>query len=226
MPACSGPALEPPAAGGLTPPRHPLLPPPKVGRTGSGKSTLLLALFRLLRIDDGRVTLDGVDTAAVPVARLRSHLALIPQTPLLFSGTVRANLDPTGALAGRPGADAEMWRLLRQVGLAGVIKGLGGLDAPLPTGGGALAVGHKQLLSLTRCLRRVCAGAGRGSGCLLGRRAFKSASPVPPRPPRPRPTLPTSRPWRCRPHPFCQGAPARRVRAGHRRGHRQCRRRY
>jgi ABC-type multidrug transport system fused ATPase/permease subunit len=105
----------------------------------------------LLRIEGGRITLDGVDTASVPVAALRANLALIPQAPLLFSGSVRTNLDPTGALAGAPGADARAWRLLREVGLAGVVSALGGLDAQLPTGGGALAVGHKQLLSLARC---------------------------------------------------------------------------
>lgn len=58
-----------------------------VGRTGSGKSSLLLALFSLIDIDGGRVMLDDVDVATVPLRELRRQIAIIPQDPLLFSGT-------------------------------------------------------------------------------------------------------------------------------------------
>jgi peptide deformylase len=71
-----------------------------VGRTGSGKSSVMAALFRLIeaRCVAGAVTLDGVDTASVGLARLRPSLAIIPQDPTVFSGTLRSNLDPSEAL--------------------------------------------------------------------------------------------------------------------------------
>jgi ATP-binding cassette subfamily C (CFTR/MRP) protein 10 len=65
-----------------------------VGRTGAGKSSLLQALFRMVDISSGSITVDGVDTSSLPLERLRSEMAVIPQDPFLFSGTIRENLDP------------------------------------------------------------------------------------------------------------------------------------
>lgn len=64
-----------------------------VGRTGAGKSSLIAALFRLTDID-GRIEIDNVDTKEVPLHILRSKISIIPQEPVLFSGTLRKNLDP------------------------------------------------------------------------------------------------------------------------------------
>lgn len=65
-----------------------------VGRTGAGKSTLSLALFRFLEARRGSVHIDGIDISKIKLHDLRSRLAIIPQDPVLFSGTIRSNLDP------------------------------------------------------------------------------------------------------------------------------------
>ncbi|XP_038617354.1 multidrug resistance-associated protein 7 [Tachyglossus aculeatus] len=118
-----------------------------VGRTGSGKSSLLLVLFRLLEPSAGRVLLDGTDTARLDLRQLRTSLAIIPQEPFLFSGTVRDNLDPRGRHE-----DATLCEALGQCHLLQVIASLGGLDAELGEGGRLLSLGQRQLLCLARAL--------------------------------------------------------------------------
>ncbi|XP_011927378.1 PREDICTED: multidrug resistance-associated protein 7 isoform X1 [Cercocebus atys] len=118
-----------------------------VGRTGSGKSSLLLVLFRLLEPSSGRVLLDGVDISQLELAQLRSQLAIIPQEPFLFSGTVRENLDPRGLHK-----DRALWQALEQCHLSEVITSMGGLDGELGEGGRSLSLGQRQLLCLARAL--------------------------------------------------------------------------
>ena len=74
-----------------------------VGRTGAGKSSLFQALFRFVEVEHGGVEIDGVSAAGVPLRRLRGAIAIIPQDPFLFSGSVRENVDPAGQ--GRTGSN-------------------------------------------------------------------------------------------------------------------------
>ncbi|KAG2430855.1 hypothetical protein HXX76_009829 [Chlamydomonas incerta] len=121
-----------------------------VGRTGSGKSSLLLTLFRMVELTHGSILLDGVDIAAVGLDALRRHLAVIPQDPVLFGGSLRSNLDPWGAHSSN---DAELWAVLRSVRLAGAVSALpGGLDAQVAAGGANLSAGQRQLLCLARAM--------------------------------------------------------------------------
>ncbi|KFV54269.1 Multidrug resistance-associated protein 7, partial [Gavia stellata] len=118
-----------------------------VGRTGSGKSTLFLALFRMLELKSGRILVDGVDSQMVGLEELRSRLAIIPQDPFLFSGSVRENLDPQGKHT-----DAELHEVLEQCHLWDAITQMGGLDSELGERGKSLSVGQRQLLCLARAL--------------------------------------------------------------------------
>ena len=85
-----------------------------VGRTGSGKSSLTLALFRFLKACKGSISVDGIDISKIKLHGLRHRLAIIPQDPVLFSGTIRSNLDPFGDYS-----SAELHNTLRQVHLSG-----------------------------------------------------------------------------------------------------------
>ncbi|KAG2427456.1 hypothetical protein HXX76_012392 [Chlamydomonas incerta] len=119
-----------------------------VGRTGAGKSSLLGCLFRLVEVERGQVVIDDLDIARLALRQLRARLSLIPQVPVLFTGSIRANLSPFGAHS-----DAELWGALRRAHLAPVVEGwAAGLDTELAEGGAPLSAGQKQLLALARAL--------------------------------------------------------------------------
>jgi ABC-type multidrug transport system fused ATPase/permease subunit len=115
-----------------------------VGRTGSGKSSLSVALFRMVEPCGGRILIDGVDIGGVPLETLRSRLSIIPQDPVLFSTTLRLNVDPFGA---HPPGDVT-------AALAAVRLDKYPLDMPISEGGGNLSVGERQCLCIARALLR------------------------------------------------------------------------
>ncbi|WIA12457.1 hypothetical protein OEZ85_012492 [Tetradesmus obliquus] len=121
-----------------------------VGRTGSGKSTLLLALYRMFELDKGTIKVDGVDVASLALRKLRTSLSIIPQEPVVFSGTVRTNLDPFNEFS-----DTAMWEVIKKAGLEGQVRGAGGLDGKVDgTGGQAWSLGQQQLVCLCRAALR------------------------------------------------------------------------
>ncbi|KAJ3186105.1 hypothetical protein HK101_009741 [Irineochytrium annulatum] len=119
-----------------------------VGRTGSGKSSLMLALFRMVEPSNGRVVIDGVDLSKIGLKDLRSRLAIIPQDPILFSGTIRSNLDPFSEHQ-----ELQLWEALSKAGMKKAVTDMeGGLDAEVSPGGENLSVGQRQLLCMARAI--------------------------------------------------------------------------
>jgi len=154
-----------------------------VGRTGSGKSTLVVALLRLVELDEGTIEIDGVNISQIGLKTLRSQIAIIPQDPVLFSGTVRSNLDPFGEHE-----DERLWEVVERVGLirpmsrtsstasfsaispsstnsidattttttTALSSGIRSLNSPVAEGGCNLSVGQRQLLVIARALLSCC----------------------------------------------------------------------
>lgn len=138
-----------------------------VGRTGAGKSTIITALFRFIEADSGSITVDGVDIASLELNTLRRALAIIPQDPTLFSGTIRSNLDPFEEYS-----DEAIFEALRRVHLVTADE-LEGQDAAsgqasearsenvnqfldlssiVSEGGKNLSQGQRQLMCLARSM--------------------------------------------------------------------------
>ncbi|KAG1747098.1 ABC protein [Suillus paluster] len=143
-----------------------------VGRTGAGKSSLMLALFRIVELSGGSITIDGVDISTIGLKDLRSKISIIPQDvgkPLLFSGTMRSNLDPFSQHG-----DAELWNALHRSCLVDssttskhssssddlsseqISTSGHNLDDTIESEGANLSVGERSLLSLARALVKDC----------------------------------------------------------------------
>uniref|UniRef100_A0A093XXB2 Oligomycin resistance ATP-dependent permease YOR1 n=1 Tax=Talaromyces marneffei PM1 TaxID=1077442 RepID=A0A093XXB2_TALMA len=138
-----------------------------VGRTGAGKSSILSTLFRMVELSSGKISIDGVDISTIGLHELRSKLAIIPQDPTLFKGTVRSNLDPFG-----DHSDLVLWNALRQSCLipldpsssdsdldkadTSLPRSLNRvtLDSPVADEGQNFSLGQRQLLALSRALVR------------------------------------------------------------------------
>ncbi|CAG9859523.1 unnamed protein product [Phyllotreta striolata] len=114
-----------------------------VGRTGAGKSSIISTLFRLYDFE-GTIEIDGEDTKTISLDYLRNNIVVIPQDPVLFTGTLRENLDPD-----RRHSDEEIWSILKKLLIEGSVKSL---DAPVPS----FSAGEKQLLCMGRAALRKC----------------------------------------------------------------------
>ncbi|KAI8847503.1 P-loop containing nucleoside triphosphate hydrolase protein [Chytridium lagenaria] len=119
-----------------------------VGRTGSGKSTLLTTLFRLVEPHSGTIEIDGQNIEKLGLSLLRSSIGIITQEPVLFSGTIRSNLDVEGLYQ-----DNEIWDVLEMIGMKTYVSLLfGKLDDPVSENGENLSVGQRQLICLGRAI--------------------------------------------------------------------------
>ncbi|KAJ5528735.1 hypothetical protein N7527_002128 [Penicillium freii] len=137
-----------------------------VGRTGAGKSSLALALFQMLEAQLGHIYIDGIDISQINLRDLRSRMAIIPQNPTLFAGTIRSNLDPFTEHDDSEllfGLQRVQWAVARHEPTVGALSTgslenhapvltSAALDAPIAEGGSNLSQGQKQLLSLARAM--------------------------------------------------------------------------
>ncbi|KAJ3222538.1 hypothetical protein HDU81_009818 [Chytriomyces hyalinus] len=119
-----------------------------VGRTGAGKSSILTCLLRLFEPEAGSIVIDGVNVQSIGLKELRRKIGVIPQEPVLFSGTIRTNLDPFQEYS-----DAELWNAIERAGLKETVSAnTDGLDSTVTENGSNWSTGQRQLICLARAV--------------------------------------------------------------------------
>jgi ABC-type multidrug transport system fused ATPase/permease subunit len=118
-----------------------------VGRTGAGKSSLIQAIFRLAPINENSISIDGISSSELTLKCLRKNIAILPQEPVMFEGTLRSNLDPFSLRS-----DTELTRALEQCLLGDLLKSPGGLSQHVSSMGANFSLGQQQLVCLARAL--------------------------------------------------------------------------
>jgi ATP-binding cassette, subfamily B, multidrug efflux pump len=119
-----------------------------VGATGAGKTTIISLLLRFYDVNQGRITVDGMDIRDLPLDQLRGLFGLVLQDVHLFSGTIASNV----RLGNESLSDDDVRRALQAIHADTFVDVLGGIDAAVVERGATLSVGQKQLLSFARAL--------------------------------------------------------------------------
>ncbi|KAJ3328463.1 hypothetical protein HDU76_009907 [Blyttiomyces sp. JEL0837] len=119
-----------------------------VGRSGSGKTSILNALLRITEHTEGEILIDDVNTRTLSLGNLRGRIAVIPQEPVLLSGTVRENLDPFGLRT-----DEEIWLALKDVHLGTKIEEMPlQLESTIVENGRKFELAERQLFCIARAI--------------------------------------------------------------------------
>ncbi|CAG8563696.1 7307_t:CDS:10 [Funneliformis caledonium] len=119
-----------------------------VGKTGSGKSTLLVSLLRIVELAEGQIFIDNLDISTIGLRDLRNKIAIIPQEPVIFVGTIRSNLDPFEQCT-----DEEIWDALKAVHLFDKVKSMTSkLKTQVLENGKNFSLGQRQLFCIARAL--------------------------------------------------------------------------
>lgn len=111
---------------------------------------MLLVLLRIVDYEEGKISIDNIDIKSLPLKYLRENISVIPQEPILFSGTIRSNIDPFNKYT-----DIQIWEALERCHIKEYINEMGGLESIVSEKGSNLSQGQQQLLCIARALIRV-----------------------------------------------------------------------